>query len=510
MKTHVSLLTLAACQAGCVAVDDLTPDTLARTASGRYLLAAHVEGFGAEPTSVTAAIGRVEFPLTHVGRGRWETDALLGACAQGFELRYLVRYPTVGSTLATAVEPPGATTTSGGFLKWVMPEPKPLSCTRGPSVFRVNTFSSDAIDANPGDGICDTTAGAPVECTIAAAIVEGNRAPGPVTIELPAGTHTPHISFYPSQDMVFQGLEPGVVINQHISTSSSATLEFRNVTLRRGVASLGAGSLRLTNVSVLNNSGDFVEEGVSARGRLFIEQSTIRGNRRVGIKLFPGARAQIVDSLIADNGATGAAHAGGVWCLHTSASTGSTELTLTSSTITGNSGSTGGVWLGAGCNATLKNVTIAGNTVPAVSATLLPSAGGLTATAGSSVRLANTIVADNVNGNDPTLANCSTTALTGTVTLESLGHNLIGSLGSCVLDPLLDRPNLIGVSALLGELADHGGPTQTRLPLADSLALGAGSADPLNDASDAACTHTDQRGQARSVPCDIGAVQTSP
>jgi hypothetical protein len=391
-----------------------------------------------------------------------------------------------------------------------MPEPKGPPCSGRASVFRVNTFSSNAIDANPGDGICDTLAGAPVECTLAAAINEGNATPGPVTIELPAGSHIPNTFIYPQKDMVLSGLEPGAVIVDHLSTSGAFTLEARDVTFTRGVASVAAGgSLRLTNVSVLDNEGSFVEAGVTAGGLLFIENSTIRGNRRVGVKLLPGARAHVVDSLIADNGTTGSTpgpQSGGIWC--TGASTGTSELTLTSSTITGNTGTIGGVWLGTGCNATLKNVTIAGNAV--VAATAGSSAAGLTASAGTSVRLANTIVADNSNSLDTTRANCSTTALTGTVTLESLGHNLIGSLGSCVLDPLLDRPNLIGVSALLGELADNGGPTQTRLPLPESPALGAGSSDPLNDASDAACTHADQRGQARSVPCDIGAVQTSP
>ena len=504
MKTHAILAFLIACQAGCVAVDDLTPDALERTATGRYPLAAQVEGFGAEPTSVSAAIGRLEFPLTHVGGGRWEGSASLGACAQGFELRYLVSYPTTGSSVTTAVEPPGATATTGGFLKWVRPEPKSPVCRGGASVFRVNSFGT-SIDVNPGDGICDGNPGEPVDCTLAAAINEGNFAPGPITIELPAGSHLPNAEMYPRQDMVLQGLEPGVVISDHLSSSGAVTIEVRDLTLTRGIASHG-GSLRLTNVSVLNNTASsFVSAGVTSRGLLVIERSTIRGNGRVGVQLLGGARAHIVDSLIAENGGTGIQHSGGIWCVGGSTTT--TELSLTNSTISGNNGSLGGAWLGEGCNATLKNVTIAGNTVNA--ATVVNSAAGLTATARASVRLANSIVADNVNSFNPALANCAASAFTGTVTLESLGHNLFGSTGSCVLDPLVERPNLIGVSALLAPLADNGGPTQTRLPLPGSPALRAGSPDPFNDASHAACPHADQRGLPRIGPCDIGAVDSS-
>jgi hypothetical protein len=119
-------------------------------------------------------------------------------------------------------------------------------------------------------------------------------------------------------------------------------------------------------------------------------------------------------------------------------------------------------------------------------------------------------LSDNVNTVDPSNPDCGSGVATGTVLLESLGHNLIQRLGSCRLDDLLNRPSITGVSAALGPLSENGGPTQTRLPLPTSPTLGGGSPDPFNDASDAACPHTDQRGGARSGACDIGAVQTSP
>src|SRR5436190_5380020 len=45
----------------------------------------------------------------------------------------------------------------------------------------------DAVDANPGDGVCATAAG---ECTLRAAVMEANALPGRDIINVPAGTYT--------------------------------------------------------------------------------------------------------------------------------------------------------------------------------------------------------------------------------------------------------------------------------------------------------------------------------
>jgi hypothetical protein len=492
-------------QAGCVAIDDRTPETFRRRARVNYPLAVSVEGFGTNPSSVSAFIGRREFPLRAARGGTWEGTASLGACVQGFQLRYEVRYPTVGSTLATAVEPPGATATFGGFLKWVMPDPKDFGCSSDASVFRVNAFGGNR-DANPGDGICDSapSAGAPV-CTLAAAINEANFASHPITILVGAGEHATNLQ-YLNHDIVLEGTEPGVVIIDNVSSSNpSVTVEIRNMTLEGGIFS--NGSLRLTEVSVLNRrTASEYDTGVFSNGWLTIERSTIRGNHDGGIE-FHGAHARIIDSLIADNSGSWTDMSGGILCAGPGA-----ELELVSSTVTGNQGTFGGVWVKAGCSAKLNNVTIASNTsLPSLYPDSIETlAGGLTVSPGGSVRLANTIIAANIHGSDPANPDCGAGDGGSSVTLESMGHNLVQSLGVCALDPLLGRPDLTDVNANLDELADNGGPTQTRLPLAGSPALGAGSPDPFNDASDAACTHTDQRGESRSAPCDIGAVQASP
>jgi len=504
MRSALALLVLVC--AGCVAVDDQTPSSMARRKDNRYTFTVQLESYGTEPRSVSAAVGTSEFPLADLGGGRWQGRADLGACVQGFQLRYLVRYPTLGTTLSTAVEPPGATATVGGLLKWVQPEPTRLPACARPSVYRVNAFGA-TVDANPGDGICDANlpgSGSPARCTFAAAMNESNATPGPATIELPAGSHAAPDTLYTLDDVVLQGIEPGVIIASHLSITGSVTAELRNLTITGGVRG-NFGSLRLTNVSVLDNHGS-EPFGVRALGLLVIERSTISGNWLVGIDLQRAAQARISDSLIANNGRSSSAPSGGIQCSPDPGS--SIQLEIVNSTITGNRGSFGGIAVRSGCSARFRNVTLASNET--LSASPVLAAGGLTVYAGGSARLSNTIVSDNVNAIDSANPDCGSGVAATMVTLESLGHNLLQRLGSCRLDPLLNRPDVTGVSAALGSLSDNGGPTQTRLPLPASPALAAGSPDPFSDVFSPACPHSDQRGALRSGECDIGAVQLSP
>jgi hypothetical protein len=83
----------------------------------------------------------------------------------------------------------------------------------------------------------------------------------------------------------------------------------------------------------------------------------------------------------------------------------------------------------------------------------------------------------------------------GDGTFQSLGHNISGD-GTCHLTGPGDQPL---TDALLGPLADNGGPTET-------LALLAGS-PAINGGDDAACPFTDQRGFGRVDVCDIGAFE---
>ena len=195
---------------------------------------------------------------------------------------------------------------------------------------------------------------------------------------------------------------------------------------------------------------------------------------------------------------------GGVVCDPVSAPT--SNLEIVNSTIAGNRGTSGGLLVENGCSATLRNVTVTGNETHL----MYPgraSAGGLTVYPTGSARLGNTILADNLNTIDPSAPDCGASVASANVTIQSMGSNLIGALGHCVINSPLSRADLVGIPPLLAALADNGSPTQTLLPQVGSPALGAGSPDSPNDASDAACSHVDQRGQSRAASCDIGAVE---
>ena len=69
-------------------------------------------------------------------------------------------------------------------LLWATPSRSAVAAPT--AVFNVNS-TSDAIDANPGNGVCQTsTVG---QCTLRAAIMEANALPGADTIVVPAGTY---------------------------------------------------------------------------------------------------------------------------------------------------------------------------------------------------------------------------------------------------------------------------------------------------------------------------------
>ena len=91
------------------------------------------------------------------------------------------------------------------------------------------------------------------------------------------------------------------------------------------------------------------------------------------------------------------------------------NLTLENVTVSGNQAEVGGGIAGAGGNAQLLYVTLAGN-----SAT---NAGGGISSAGNAVRIENTLLA----GNDaPSGPDCAPAVGSG-------GHNVIGTLGDCTV-----------------------------------------------------------------------------
>ena len=166
--------------------------------------------------------------------------------------------------------------------------------------------------------------------------------------------------------------------------------------------------------------------------------------------------------------------------------------TIVNSTFSGN---TSTAWHGGGIfhtdgNLTVTNSTFTGNVAPGGTAS-----GILVATFGApaSATLTNNVL----EGNGGAFA-CAIEG-GGAATITSGGSNVISD-GSC--NPV--GSDLSFTDALLGPLADNGGPTLTH-------GLPAGS--PAIDAADAgACPAVDQRGVSRpqGAGCDVGAFEFVP
>jgi len=227
-------------------------------------------------------------------------------------------------------------------------------------------------------------------------------------------------------------------------TLSNDVLTGNTAAFGGGVCS--SGVLALTNCSLTNNVVSSNGGGLISYATATITGTTLSGNTAVnGGGLETDSVMTMTNSTVANNTAR---NAGGIENLG--------SLTLTASTITGNTVSMvgGGLYNYPSYHATLKNNLIAGNS--AVSS------------------------APDISG-----------------ALTSLGHNLIGNTSG---GTGLVSSDLQNVSALLGALANNGGPTQTVALQVGSPAIGA--ADPSGEPS------TDQRGALRKVAPDMGAVET--
>jgi hypothetical protein len=227
-----------------------------------------------------------------------------------------------------------------------------------------------------------------------------------------------------------------------------------------------------------------------------------------GIYNGDGATFNLVDSSVVNN--TAGWSGGGVYSFF------NTTTTIERSTISGNVSNDVGGGIRSLGNATIINSTISSNestgwyggaafitdgVVDLVNTTVAgnisPSAGpadlfvGTFTAANATLTLTNTIVSSAQDG-------CFAGYFGGgTVTLTA-DHNNLFTDGSC--SP--GATDQVVSDALLGPLADNGGPTQTHALLAGSPAI---------DAADiAVCPTTDQRGVVRDAACDVGAYEFVP
>ena len=224
---------------------------------------------------------------------------------------------------------------------------------------------------------------------------------------------------------------------------------------------IGGGFFRVSNT----NNGTF------AMDRSTVDSNTVTAatTGNAGGLYLEGLAISLTASTISNNAG---AYCGGVWIDGGSASL--VNDTIANNTATASNG--GGVWLANTPTGTMVNCTIANNMV---------TGSGMVAGAifSDGLTLTNTVIANNTAQYDPS---CEAPPLAGS------SGNLQWPSGSlCTMSPTVADP-------MLAALGSNGGPTATMLPAAGSPAIHLGTMD---------CPATDQRGNARSMPCTAGAVE---
>lgn len=353
----------------------------------------------------------------------------------------------------------------------------------------VDTFT-DAVDANPGDGLPHDNAG---NTTLRAAIMEANALPGEDTVVLAAGTYTLSLAGT-LEDAAATGdldITDDLIISApgaHLTTIDAAQLDRifhvdSGVTLTLSGVTLSGGDTGATGTTLELSGGALLNEGTTTLSAV-----------------------ALTDNLAEESG--GAVHTTGI-------------LTLTDSAVyTNNANNGAGVSVANGATATLTNVTLSGNTalngggaidnvgtldlVQVTASTNTATDGGGVRNSGTAT-LGNTLVAANNAGVDPDLGGA----------FSSNGGNLIGDIGDATgithgANGDQAGDDLNPIDPMLMPLALNGG-TSVNHALEDS--------SPAIDAGVPALgAETDQRGYARPIDgdldgtsaYDVGAVEASP
>ncbi len=429
--------------------------------------------------------------------------------------------------------------------------------------FMVNS-PSDAVDANPGDGKCETAPGNGV-CTLRAAIMEANHTPGGgATVEVPACACLYQLTLLPAgmddetngdlnimNTMTIVGGAAGNDAAHTIIDGNGSVMNDRVLKIENGT------TVTVTGVTIQNGNCACNGGGIYNIGTLKLINTTLSGNitsNGDGGGLYNGSEAILIDSTLSGNLAPGG-EGGGIMSIgdvqlikstlkgNRALSGGGVEshnaMTLNDSTLSGNvaldsdgggirnigivfilnstiSGNTaaqngGGISTGTAFDLSTVNVYNSTITLNQADADLNGSGtgGGVLNGATGTFTFQNTILAANSEsamllGNwIPVIGDCA-----GTVT--SGDNNLMENYDTsrCTVNgatPSLTDPQL-------GPLANNGGATQTHALLPGSPAIDAGSAGGCRDALGALLA-ADQRGFPRpafggtALRCDIGAFE---
>jgi CSLREA domain-containing protein len=342
----------------------------------------------------------------------------------------------------------------------------------------------------------------PQDCSLREAILAANQNPGDDVILLHAGTYTLSIAGAGEDlgatgdldingNLLLMGDGAGTTIidggglDRIFQVPAGVTAEIHDVTLRNGKgtglggAILSAGTLTLTRVLLSGNASVAGADGPGYGGALY------------------------------SNGA-------------------SSSLTVTDSTLFGNTAQSGGGGLAAGGNLTLANDTISANHADSnfggglyIYGTAHATIDNITVTGNSALQGGGLLVENNpFIGTAPEISNSIIAGNTATTSQPDCwgpvnsSYNLIG-IGTSCNGPSAARNDQVGTAAApidpkLDVLQSAGGPTPTQPLKPGSVALDAGS--PAAPGSARACEATDQRGATRPASlgagrCDLGAFE---
>jgi hypothetical protein len=267
----------------------------------------------------------------------------------------------------------------------------------------------------------------------------------------------------------------GGINNEGTLTVAESTLSANSSDYIGGGIENDNGSLVVTDSTLAGNSAAVGGGGIWNNGTVTITDSTLSGNSTPnnGGGIDNGGTMAITGSTLSDNSAGGTQYGGGI-------ENDNGTLTLTISTMYGNSAGAGGA---------IFNLYDAG-IVAMVASTLSNNGGSAIYNIQGTVNAKATIVA-----NSTPSGGCE-----GDGTFTDLGYNLNDD-GTCQFTTgtsLPDTPSGLDPAGL----QNNGGPTQT-------IALEPGSAAIKHITNAAFCLPTDQRGYVVTVPCDIGAYDTS-
>ena len=267
--------------------------------------------------------------------------------------------------------------------------------------------------------------------------------------------------------------EGGGVSNGGILTVTDSTLSGNAVSFGNGGGIYNDGTLTVTDSTLTGN-------GVNKSGP-YMEGSDIFGGG-----IYNDGTATINSSTLSGNNVTNAYYGFGGGIANNDGGT----LTVTNSTLSGNTATESGGGIYNGSTATINSSTLSGNGATTASGGSYGGSGGGIFNNSDTVNLRSSIVASSPGGD------CAYSIdATG---ITDKGYN-IDDDGSCGFA----LPSISGYTTLsrtLGPLADNGGPTQT-------IALLPGNPG-IDYVPAADCPATDQRGFARTPPCDIGAYDT--